>query len=204
MSEAYINHHLRRWFYSGKELYSVIDAGMGFGKIGFMLRINFPDVRMSIYGYDVFEKGITFSKNLGRAYHKVAILDIESSAFPHKDQVVDIGLCIGVLGHLEKEGGYHLIRELKRTCKNVIVTAPTTFYQHTNPLNDPHIEPLRHKSKWSVADLKRQGFEVRGFELRWRSNKVTYLDYVLSPWVFRFPSLSGGLVAWTSRGRQNY
>jgi len=41
---------------------------------------------------------------------------------------------------------------------------------------------------------------VRGFELRGRRNTVTYLDYVQSPWDFRFPSLSGGMVAWTSRG----
>jgi SAM-dependent methyltransferase len=197
MSEAYINHHLRGWLNSGKDVYTVIDAGMGFGKVGFMLRLNFPNIAMNIYGYDIFEKGITFSKNLGTAYHKVEILNIESSPIPHEDQSVDIGLCVGVLGHLVKKGGRHLLRELKRTCKRVIVTAPTTLYQHTNILNDPHIEPLRHKSKWSVGDLKDEGFEVRGFELRGRTNKVTYLDYVLSPWVFRFPSFSGGLVAWT-------
>ncbi len=39
MSEAYINHHLRRWLYSGEEVYKVIDAGMGFGKIGFMFQL---------------------------------------------------------------------------------------------------------------------------------------------------------------------
>ncbi len=148
MSEAYINHHLRRWLYSGEEVYKVIDAGMGFGKIGFMLQLEFPDVRMAIYSYDVFEKGVTYSKNLGSAYHEVEILDIESSAIPHEDQSVDIGLCIGVLEHLVKQGGYHILRELKRTCKHVLVTAPTALYQHMYVLNDPHIEPLRHKSKW--------------------------------------------------------
>jgi len=38
MSEVYINHHLRRWLYSG-EFYKVIDAGMGFRKIGFMFQL---------------------------------------------------------------------------------------------------------------------------------------------------------------------
>lgn len=80
MSEAYINHHLRRWLYSGEEVYKVIDAGMGFGKIGFMLQLEFPDVRMDIYSYDVFEKGVTYSKNLGSAYHEVEILDILSNS----------------------------------------------------------------------------------------------------------------------------
>ncbi|MFB3042817.1 MAG: hypothetical protein ACE1ZC_00885 [Nitrososphaerales archaeon] len=47
-----------------------------------------------------------------------------------------------------KQGGYHILGELKRTCKHVLVTAPTTLDQHMNVLNDPHIEPLRHKSKW--------------------------------------------------------
>jgi len=51
-----------------------------------------------------------------------------------------------------------------------------------------------------VGDLKKEGFEVRGFELIGRRNTVTYLDYVLSLWVFRFPALNGGMVAWTSRG----
>lgn len=74
-----MNHHLRRWLYSGEEVYKVIDAGMGFGKIGFMLQLEFPDVRMDIYGYDVFEKGVTYSKNLGSAYHEVEILDILSN-----------------------------------------------------------------------------------------------------------------------------
>lgn len=60
-----MNHHLRRWLYSGEEVYKVIDAGMGFGKIGFMLQLEFADVRMDIYGYDVFEKGVTYSKKLG-------------------------------------------------------------------------------------------------------------------------------------------
>ncbi len=75
-----MNHHLRRWLYSGEEVYKVIDAGMGFGKIGFMLPLEFPDVRMDIYGYDVFEKGVTYSKNLGSAYHEVEILDILSNS----------------------------------------------------------------------------------------------------------------------------
>ncbi|MCZ6648647.1 MAG: hypothetical protein O7B30_05350 [Thaumarchaeota archaeon] len=40
-------------------------CGNGLWENRFMLQLEFADVRMDIYGYDVFEKGVTYSKKLG-------------------------------------------------------------------------------------------------------------------------------------------
>ena len=200
--QQYVNHHISRWLNSN-ESYTILDAGMGYGSTGFMLRLNYPKKKMTIYGYDVFEEGMEYARKLGVAYDGIKKLNLGKEGLPHRDKSADIGISVGVLAHLTKDGGYHLLSELKRVCDHCIVTAPTVLFQHESLCNDPKVEPLRHKSAWSYRDFKRRGFNVRGLMLRWSHDKQTVLDSILSPWSFVMSAIhpgltyfSGTLIAW--------
>lgn len=195
IEQQYVKHHLARWI-SGRKSVRILDAGMGYGRWGYNLRLDHPDVEMEIVGVDVYEPAMEFSRKLGNAYTKTVKFDLEEGIFDLPNKWANIGLSIGVLAHLSKDGGRHLLKELARVCEKIIVTAPTTFFQHTSQLNDPHIEPLRHKSSWSPKDFEDLGLQVRGFGWKGRTEKHTYFDSVTEAWTFRLPGLAGGLVAW--------
>ncbi|MBI2126637.1 MAG: class I SAM-dependent methyltransferase [Thaumarchaeota archaeon] len=195
IEQQYVKHHISGWL-DGVSHARIIDAGMGYGKWGYVLRLDYPQIDMEIIGLDIYEQAMEFARRLGNAYTKIIKMDLEKDKIGFTDKWANIGLCMGVLAHLTKAGGYHLLGELVRVCDKVVVTAPTTFFQHTSQLNDPYVEPLKHKSAWSEKDFKQLGFKVRGFGWRGRTEKHTYFDSCTEAWTFKFPSLAGGLVAW--------
>ena len=201
--ENIVDRHIAKWLKDESKQYNIIDAGMGWGKVGFKLRGAYPEHNLRIYGYDVYEPAMNFASELGSAYFEIKKLDLGKGRFPHSDKEVDIGISLGVLAHLTKEEGFHLIEELNRVCKNFVVTAPTVFFQHKSHGNDPDLEPLRHKSWWSPQDFLRFHMHVRGWGIRGRTEKSTFLDTFFSPWTYALSAIhprlswfSGGLVAW--------
>src|SRR3990172_9127633 len=103
---------------------------MGWGKVGYKLRGGYPEHKLKIYGYDVYEPAMNFAAELGSAYFEIKELDLGKANFPHSDKGADIGISLGVLAHLTKDEGFHLLKELDRVCKHFIVTAPTVLFQH--------------------------------------------------------------------------
>ena len=198
----YVNHHLSEWI--GKlESCTIVDAGMGFGRLGFALKLDHPQKDLEIFGYDCYQPALDYAKSLGNAYTKIENLDIGKERLPHDDKSVDIAIASGVLAHLHKEEGRHLMDELDRISKHHIVTAPTTLHSHKKSLcNDPDIEPLAHKSLWTKNDFMEKKYIMRGFGLKGRESQ-TIFDSIIFPYIFilsainpRFCSLAGTIVAW--------
>lgn|GEM_PF-1989665 len=201
--ENIVDHHIANWLGDPNKQQVIIDAGMGWGKVGYKLRGGYPEHKLKIYGYDVYEPAMKFAAELGNAYSEIRALDLGKVDFPHSDKVADVGISLGVLAHLTKEEGFHLLKELDRVCKHFIVTAPTVLFQHRSHGNDPNIEPLRHKSFWSAQDFMQSHMHVRGWGIRDRTEKSTFLDTFFSPWTYALSAIhprlswfSGGLVAW--------
>ena len=66
----YVNHHLSKWI--GKlESCTIVDAGMGFGRLGFALKLDHPQKDLKIYGYDCYQPALDYAKSLGNAYIKI-------------------------------------------------------------------------------------------------------------------------------------
>lgn len=191
--ERYISHHLNIWIDQGAR--KIFDAGCGYGTWGYKLMTEHPHENLHIEGADLYMEGMAYAQELGKAYKGIHRTDLSRDSLPFSYQEFDIALCQGVLAHLEKAQGHDLIYELRRVSKHMIFSAPTSLFQHTNLLNNPHIEPLQHKSSWSPKDFWRHGMKVRGFDIRGRHEKITYLDAFFSPWTFRLPWLAGALVA---------
>tara|TARA_Y100000590_G_scaffold444418_1_gene575135 strand:+ start:5908 stop:6522 length:615 start_codon:yes stop_codon:yes gene_type:complete len=198
----YVNHHLSEWI--GKlESCTIVDAGMGFGRLGFAIKLDYPQKDLEIFGYDCYQPALDYAKSLGNAYTKIENLDIGKEKLPHDDKSVDIAIASGVLAHLHKEEGRHLMDELDRISKHHIVTAPTTLHSHKKSLcNDPDIEPLAHKSLWTKNDFMEKKYMMRGFGLKGRESQ-TIFDSIIFPYIFilsainpRFCSLAGTIVAW--------
>jgi|TARA_B100001750_G_C15512228_1_gene604461 2-polyprenyl-3-methyl-5-hydroxy-6-metoxy-1,4-benzoquinol methylase len=198
----YVNHHVNSWI-DNLESCKIVDAGMGFGRLGFAIKLDHPHKAIEIYGYDSYQPALDYAKSLGYAYETMNKLDIGKSKLPHNDKSIDIGIASGVLAHLEKNEGNHLLSELERISKHHIVTAPTTLHSHKKSLcNDPDIEPLRHKSSWIYKDFVTRGYNVRGFGIKGREKQTTF-DSIITPYIFslsavnqRFCALAGTIVAW--------
>jgi hypothetical protein len=108
-------------------------------------------------GVELFDPYLEESK--GRAIHNEYIrADIRKIEL--KPKCFDAIVAIEVLEHLTREEGHTLIKKMETWArKKVIITTPNGYLwqdgYHGNPLQE-------HRSGWTVAELRRLGFEVSG------------------------------------------
>ena len=113
----------------------------------------------------MFEPYLQESKNK-RIHDQYIKADIREVEFNPKS--FDAVIAIEVLEHLTKEEGRALIRKMETWArKKVIITTPNGYLwqdgYHDNPLQE-------HQSGWSVEELQKSGFKVRGID-GWRRLK---------------------------------
>ena len=167
-----------------------LDVGCGRGIIGALLRIYRDPER--IVGIDSFRPSIDFVKKLG-IYDVVIEQDISKAPIPYDDKSFDLVLCMEVIEHLEKNEGLKLLDELTRVGRRVIVSTPVAYFQQ--PMYDGNPYQV-HKSHYSMKELEKKGFEVHGVgSLQFRGKMIPYLSPALEVLSYRFPGLSGTLLA---------
>ena len=130
---------------------SVLDLGCGYNS-----PIQYCKIPFSV-GVELFEPYIEESKRK-RIHNQYIKADIRKINFEPKS--FDVVVAIEVLEHLTKEEGWELIKNMEKwTRKKIIISTPNGYlYQ-----SDADDNPLqRHKSGWSVRELKGFGFKVRG------------------------------------------
>jgi hypothetical protein len=85
------------------------------------------------------------------------------------------------LEHLTKEDGYKLLKKMEIWAKKkIIILTPNEFIEN-DLFNGNRLQ--EHRSGWSVDELKKAGFKVRGCN-GWKplKGKATLLKY--KPWIF--------------------
>ena len=200
MWERFIDGLIAKQIDSG---YSILDAGMGIGLLGYTTKLLHYNKAFSLTGIDVWEEGMNVARDMGNAYDHILTHDLEKEKFTqYDDNHFDLGVMRGVLAHLTDDGGKFAVKELQRVSKRQILTFPTTMtHQHGKSLmNDPDIEPLAHKSNWQWSDFN--DYNLRGFYLKGRT-KQTLLDTWTYPLLYsltainkRFCSITQYVVAW--------
>lgn len=108
---------------------SVLDIGAGFGKYGVLMR-EYLDVRNGrvyqkdwktvIDAIEIYDPYV--SSNYG-VYNSVRLGDIEKI----KIEKYDLILLMDVIEHLTKKKGLQLVRDLRKKCKNLLITTPIGF-----------------------------------------------------------------------------
>ena len=182
--------------------YSVLDAGMGIGLLGYTTKLLHYKKEFLLHGCDVWQDGMSVAEQMGNAYNKIFTHDLEKKELPYSDNYFDLAIMRGVLAHLTDDGGKFAVKELQRVSKKQILTFPTTMtHQHdTSLMNDPNIKPLTHKSNWQWSDFK--DYNLRGFYLKGRTKQTLFdtwtypLIYSLTSMNKRFCRFTQYIVAW--------
>ena len=142
----------------------------------------------------------SISKKIHSKYIKADIrkVNFDESSF-------DAVVAIEVIEHFSKKDGLILIEKMKKwSRKRIIITTPNGFIfqegYHNNPLQ-------KHKSGWSVKELRELGFIVYGINgwkrLRGHRGEIKYypklfwtiISDITQKFTYYFPELSFQLIA---------
>jgi ubiquinone/menaquinone biosynthesis C-methylase UbiE len=172
---------------------SCLDVACGKGKWGYLLRTSHK-VPCYFVGGDLNLKSVKFVKD-----HKVYddIILLEGGHLPFRDGSFDVVLAFEVLEHLKKSQGYKLLNEAERVAREkVVVSTPLLGARHW--YSEKH-----HPSRWTVGDLRKEGFTVRGVGFSFLGRFTTYrLAFALAPIAYYLPWMSYILLAWKTFNRK--
>lgn len=133
--------------------------------------------KVHMVGVDAWKPSIKESRKKGihNKYHQMNILDI-GKKFPAKS--FDCVMSLDVIEHLTKKDGMKLISAMEKTArKKVIVFTPNGFLPQQAYKGNPWQE---HKSGWTVAEMKKRGFEVIGIH-GWKPLRGEFADVKYKP-----------------------
>lgn len=136
----------------------ILDIGVGFGKLGFLIRDYFEakenlrfskdDWRIKIVGIEIYPKYI--SKLQKYLYDQILIGDVfDKLPTLGKFDVVLLG---DIIEHFEKEDGHRLLAELFKHTKNIVVSTP---YGYKAQAKIGRNNNEAHSSGWTLKDFKR-------------------------------------------------
>lgn len=136
---------------------SVLDIGIGFGKIGFLAR-EYTDVRLGRYfnwetridGIEIFEKYVT---PLQRAIYNNIYIGNAIDILPTLGDY-DMMVCSDMLEHLSEKDGVFLLSAIKEKSKFAMIVTPMRVLQQEALYNNEH---ERHISVWSKETLSKWG-----------------------------------------------
>ena len=132
---------------------SVLDIGCGKGWAWRYFLHDKSNITFSI-GLDLWYEAINFCKNR-HLYTDVVLAD--ARFLPFKEKSFDNVLLLQLIEHLEKEESLKLLKQAERIARRkVIVGVPVGRF----------LEGGWHLSYWFPGELKKLGFKVRGYGLR--------------------------------------
>lgn len=179
----------------------VLDLGCGTGVAGEIL--NHKKI-CEFMGIDIYEPYLKICRKKGY-YKKLVKADITKIDISEKS--FDVILLLQVIEHLHKKQVMSLLEKCFKAAKRaVIISVPNGLcLQEQYDDNRYH----RHRSTWSVREIKQMGFQVFGQGLKiiygeqsyggerylsWWQKVATLLSTVLLPFMMIFPQISAQLI----------
>jgi len=166
---------------------SYLDIGCGKGKWGYLLKTSHKPPSY-IVGGDINLNHLLYVKK-HKIYEDLVLLD--GRHLPFRDGSFDIVLAIEIIEHMGKIEGQKLLDEAERISRErVIVSTPLLGARYW--YSEKH-----HISKWTVRDLRKRGYTVRGVGFSFFGRFTTYrLAFALAPLSYFIPWMSYILLAW--------
>jgi len=130
---------------------SILDLGCGRTS-----PLQFCKAQFSV-GVDIFEPYVWESQKQ-RTHTNYVLSDITTIEF--KPKSFDAVICTEVLEHLSKKEGYALVRKMQIWAKGKVIISTTNGYCEQGAVDNN--ERQIHKSGWTVDELERFGFKVKG------------------------------------------
>lgn len=176
---------------------SVLDIGCGRGIVGALIRIYRDPER--IVGVDAFEPYISFCRRTGQ-YSHLLNLDVRTASLPFNKDEFDLATALEVIEHMPRADGAHLLDELERVGKLVVVSTPNRYYQQSSYDGNPF---QHHLTRWTVSDFVRRGYSVYGVGgFLFFGHELGLLSYVLGRITIPFPRLSSTILCTYSKKPQ--
>lgn len=135
---------------------SILDVGVGFGKLGFLVREYYEakefnrfkkdDWQINLIGIEIFKPYITELQKI--IYNQIIIGDVfEEIKTLGKFDITFLG---DILEHFEKDMSYNLLDQLLKHTQYLIITTPNGFLKHEVAGGNMH---ETHKSGWTLKDF---------------------------------------------------
>ena len=172
---------------------SYLDVACGKGKWGYLIKTSHKPPHY-IVGGDLDKNLVKYVKN-HKVYDDVVLFD--GRYLPFRNDSFDFVLAIEVIEHVEKRDGQKLLNEVERVARErVILSTPLLGARYW--YNQKH-----HISRWTVGDLRKRGYVIRGVGFSFFGRFTTYrLAFVLSPLAYYIPYMSYILLAWKDKGKR--
>lgn len=138
---------------------SLLDFGCGFGKWGYLTKIQLKTIGGSEYvvGCDVWLHNLSFCREHG-IYDDYVRCDIR--AIPFRERSFEVVVACEVLEHLTKPEGRKFIGQAEHVAsRNLIISTPNGEWPQDALLGN---EFQRHRSAWVSEELRQLGFHVAG------------------------------------------
>ncbi|SRR6266699_362021 len=172
------------------EVGSALDVGCGRGIVGTLLKTYREPGRM--VGIDAFEPYLDFCRKIG-TYTQLFNRDLRLFPLPFDKNEFDLSVALEVIEHLPKTDGVHLLDELERVSRRVIVSTPNRYFVQSPYDGNIH---QRHLSNWTVQDFRRRNYSVLGVgNLMILGREIKYLSYAFSRMTLPVPALSSCIMA---------
>ncbi|MDE2018758.1 MAG: class I SAM-dependent methyltransferase [Patescibacteria group bacterium] len=147
---------------------TVLDVGCGNSSIIERIPGDFHST-----GLDAYEPYLEESRQKG-IHDEYICANLLTADLPEKSY--DAVIAFDVVEHLERPDALRFLNNLERWAeKKIIVATPNGFVPtlECHRRSDPQLDHLQiHKSGWTVSDLKKMGYQVRGLEgFKWWRNK---------------------------------
>src|SRR6266568_844879 len=122
------------------------------------------------------------------------MLDVFLQQVPNEvGSALDVGCGRGIVGTLLKTDRVHLLDELERVSRRVIVSTPNRYFVQSPYDGNIH---QRHLSNWTVQDFRRRNYSVLGVgNLMILGREIKYLSYAFSRMTLPVPALSSCIMA---------
>lgn len=175
----------------------VLDIGCGYGKCGYLTKIDYWYTRSGrkgaelryIVGADLHVNYLTFVKH-HNIYNDVVLCD--AKRLPFKNSVFETVLFLEVIEHMVKEEGITSLREAERVANRLVVVSTPSFFMKQQEKDDNIFQ--RHLSKWTVKDFLKLGYTVifGSFPLERLYN---YLQHFLVKLTYKLPQYPVSIIA---------
>jgi SAM-dependent methyltransferase len=144
---------------------SVLDVGIGFGKVGILVReylecwygrYSPSSWQITVEGIEIFEA--YRNPMWGSMYDRVHVGDARTLV--NNLRSFDVAVCCDVIEHLDKRSGLDLLNRLVDRCGALLLTTPIAFWPQGPENGNAHEV---HRSHWGPDDFR--GFDGRIVEL---------------------------------------